>query len=315
MKTLRMLPLLLAPVADYCQADLFRQAPIGAVAPVKAYGTDAGIGKGFKLAFDTLVFPDRVKNEWPIYGYDISNIRSNLCSDQSVYREIFTTKKAALVRRRQDLSDSANAYLGVPIRPTEGDLIRGRMEEICMGIEQSELERKLGIYNINDLPRSIWVRVDALPEGYRRLLSGTTLTTGDVSERGYSMVWTLSESPGPDIPRLRVVWREYDPMSTESQQSWDTVWRYEPPDGASITGTYYLAKTGGNSQCNERRTATWSSWAGEIETPDICELTSDSSYEIWYTYEEPLQSVDDWFFVTDEPLPRAEADIRIDPFE
>lgn len=99
MKTLRMLPLLLAPVADYCQADLFRQAPIGAVAPVKAYGTDAGIGKGFKLAFDTLVFPDRVKNEWPIYGYDISNIRSNLCSDQSVYREIFTTKKAALDRK------------------------------------------------------------------------------------------------------------------------------------------------------------------------------------------------------------------------
>ena len=184
-----------------------------------------------------------------------------------------------------------------------------------MGIEQPELERKLGIYNINDLPNSIWKRVDDLPEGYSPLLSGTTLTTGDVSERGYSMVWTLSESPGPDIPKLKVVWKEYDPMSTEFQQSWDTVWRYEPPDSASITGTYYLAKTGGNSQCDERRTATWSSWAGEIETPDICELTSDSSYEIWYSYEEPLQSVDDWFFVTDEPLPRAEADIRIDPFE
>lgn len=315
MKILCILPLLLAPVAGYCQADLFQQAPIGAVAPVKAYGTDAGIGKGFKLAFSTLFFPDRVKNEWPVYGYDISRIRSDLCSKQSVYKEVFTAKKAALIRPRQDLSDSANAYLVVPIRPTEGGSITGRMEEICMGIEKSDLERKLSIYNINDLPNGIWAMVDALPNGVSRLLSGTTLMTGDVSERDYSMVWTLSESPDPDIPKLKVGWRKYDPMLANSQQSWDTVWRYEPFNGAGITGTYYLAKTGGSSQCGERRTATWSSWAREIETPGICELASGNSYSIWYVSEEPLQSVDDWFFVTDEPLPHAEADIRLDPFE
>ena len=321
MKTLCMLPLLLAPIAGYGQANLFQQAPIGAVAPIKTYGADAGIGKGFKLAFSTLFFPDKVKNEWPVYGYRISNI-SDLCDkDHSVYKEISTTKKAALVRPRQDLSDNAKAYLGVPIRPTEGGSIMRRMEEICTGIEQSGLARKLSIYNTNDLPSGIWGTTndspseEVLPEEAIPLLSGT-LTTSHVSEQDYSMVWTLSESPNPDIPNMKVGWMEYDPMSAERRQSWDTVWEYIPPEGTAITGTYYLAKTGGNSGCDEIQTAnlSWSSWAGEIETQGIC-FTSDSSYSIWHSPGEPQQSVDDWFFVTDEPLPRAEADIRIDPFE
>lgn len=200
----------------------------------------------------------------------------------------------------------------------------GRMEEICMGIEQSDLARKLRIYNTNDLPSGIWEITDGplseevFLEEAIPLLSGTTLRAGHVSEQDYSMVWTLSESPEPDISELKVGWKEYDPNPARSQQSWSTVWKYDAP---GITGEYYLTKAGDNSRCDENaerregQTATWSSWAGEFKTQCIYDFTSDSSYSILYLPEEPQQSVDNWIFVTDEPLPGAEIDIRIDPFE
>ena len=319
MKTLFMLPLLLAPVAGYGQADFFQKALIGDVAPIKTYGVDAGIGKGFKLAFSTLFFPDRVKNEWPVYGYKISEI-SALCSrQQSVYKEKFAVNIAALVRPRRDLSENA-AYLGVPIRPTEGGEITGRMEEICIGIEKSDLARKLRIYDVIDLPSGTWWKFryplltleEAIP-----LLIGT-LTTDDVSEQDYSMVWTL-ESLEPGTPK-KVGWKKYDhPGPDEHEQSWETVWRYIPDGGTFRDIKYYLSKAGGNSQNEDSslgRIAISSSWTGEIDMEDVSDFTSGSSYSIWYLPEGSQQSfVDDWYFVTDEPLPRAEIDIRIDPFE
>ena len=323
MKTLCMLPLLLAPVAGYGQAGLFQQAPIGDIAPIKTHGADAGIRKGFQLAFSTLFFPDRVKNEWPVYGYEISNIKSKLCSDQSVYGETFAVKIAALVRPRRDLSEDADLYLGVPIRPTEGGEITGSMEEICIGIKQSDLGRKLHIYDVIDLPSGTWKKIENPPsEEAIPLLSGT-LTTDDISEQNYSMVWTL-ESLELGNPKVR--WKKYDhPRPDGHGQPWDTVWGYVPDGGTLEDITYYLAKTGGNSQNedgSQGRIAISSSWAGEFGMEDISDFTLDSHYSIWYPLEESQQSVeslqsfvDDWYFVTDEPLPRAEIDVRIDPFE
>ena len=314
MKTLFMLPLLLAPVAGYGQADLFH---IEDVAPIKMYDADAGIGKGFQLAFSTLFFPDRVKNEWPVYGYKISEISTLCLRQQSVYSEKFAVNIAALVRPRRDLSENASVYLGVPIRPTEGGEITGRMEEICTGIEQSDLAHKLRIYDVNDLPSGVW-KVEKPPsEEIIPLLSGT-VTTGDVSERNYSMVWTL-ESPKPDTPKLKVGWKGYDPMSAEYRESWDrSVRKYAPDGGTDEDITYYLAKIGDNSQIDTSETATWSSsWTGrKFHTEGISDFTLGSRYSIGYSSKKSLQSfVDDWFFVANAPLPRAKANIRIDPFE
>ena len=332
MKTLFMLPLLLAPVASYGQANLFEEASIGDAAPIKTYRVDAGIGKGFQLAFSTLFFPDRVKNEWPVYGYSIKKL-SALCSEQpSVYGEVFTVKKAALIRLRRDLSEDADAYLGIPIRPTEGGSITRRMEEICTGIEKSDLARKLRIYDVIDLPSGTWKKIEnpLLEDVIRKeaipLLSGT-LTAGDVSERNYNMAWTLSESPEPGTSSMKVVWNKYNPKSDEHRQSPGAVWKYVPDGDTPNDVTYYLAKTIDSSRNDERsrrnegEIATWSSWAGEFHTESISDFTPDSRYLIRYLLNESQQSeesqqyVDDWFLVTDEPLPRAKADIRIDPFE
>ena len=328
MKILFMLPLLLAPVAGYGQAGLFQQAPIGDIAPIKTFRADAGIGKGFQLAFSTLFFPDRVKNEWPVYGYEISNIKSKLCSDQSVYGETFTVEKAALVRPRRDLSIGA-AYLGVPIRPTEGGEITGRMEEICIGIKKFDLARELRIYDVIDLPSGTWRKAWNLYfEEVIPLLIGT-LTTDDVSEQDHSMVWTLES---PELGTPKVGWKKYDHSLLDGHgRPWDTVWGYVPDGGTREDITYYLAKigglakTGGNSQNkigSQGRIAISSSWAGEFDMENISDFTLGSRYSIGYLPKKSLQSmesqqsfVDDWFFVTDEPLPRAEADIRIEPFE
>ena len=323
MKAIYMLPLLLVTATGYGQTGLFHQVPFGAVAPVKTYLTDAGIGKGLKLAFGTLFFPEDVKKEWPVYGYSISNIRDRVCANQSVYGKPFTVGKAALVRSRQDLSEAATAYLGVPIRPTDGGSITARMEEVCNGIQQPDLTRKLDIYGVNDLPRGIWRKIgDPPPEEAVPLLSGT-LTSSVVSERDYSMVWKAFGNRNPDVPEVTVAWRGYDynPMLAEYRQSLDTVWRFETDSG--VPHDYYLAKIGSNSQGDEGsqgdedENPLWSSWTGRVLVEDVSDFTSggSSSYSVWYVPEESQQSLDAWYFVTDVPLPQAEVDIRLVPFE
>ena len=326
MKTLCLLALLLAPVVGFGETGLFEKAPIGNIAPVKTYRAEADIGKGLGLAFSTLFYPERVKDEWPVYGYRIEE----LCSDQSLRDEKFTVKEAALARQRRDRPETAAAYIGIPLSLSGEDAITTSIEAVCIEIEMHDLVRKVGTYDAIDLPEGKWEKIveqysnDSFLEQAIPLLSGTS-TTNDVSERGYSTVWRFADIS--NIPDFKVAWRGYDPNSGENLESWDVIRKYVPKAGDPHQYGYYLAKAKGNSQdgggsrYDEDEIRIWSPWAGEFRAQGKQDFTLDSNYSIWYLPSDDSQQFvqqqfpDDWYLVTDEPLPHARADIRFDPFK
>lgn len=342
MKILCMSALLFAPIASFGQTDLFQMSPIGDTAPVKTYRTDAGIGKGIRLAFSTLFYPARAKDEWPFYGYSIPKLKNELCSEQSLPHKKVTLKLAAFARLRQDRPDTDHdAYIGVPLwRPDEG-AITTKIEDLCAGIEKPGLEDKLRMYHAVDLPKGTWERTsDVLPEEAIPLLSGTSMI-GDVWEQYYSMIWTLSGRSGPDVPELKIAWRGYESGSFGQRRPLDTIWKYVIRGNYRLYGDYYLARVGsedspqdnngesswtgnGNSLQNYSDTIDiWSPWVGNFQVQGQLglDVTSGSSYSIWHLPPgNPQQSVsqqflDKWYIVTDDPLPNAETDVRLDPFK
>lgn len=325
MKILCMSALLFAPIASFGQTDLFQMSSIGDTAPAKTYRADAGIGKGIRLAFSTLFYPARVKDEWPFYGYSIPKLRDELCSGQSLPRK--KIKLAAFARLRQDRpGDTDDAYIGVPLWRPDEDAITAKIEDVCTGIEKPDLEDKLRMYHAIDLPKGTWKRTDALPEGAVPLLSGTSMID---DEQDYSMIWTLSGRSVPDVPELKIAWMGYD---SEQRQQPDTIWKYYVIDENSRPyGDYYLAKVGsedssedntgrGNSLRNHSNAIdTWSPWMGNFQVQGKLgsDITLDSSYSIWHLPQQPVsqQFLNEWYIVTDDPLPDAETDVRLDPFK
>lgn len=318
MKTLCLFALLIAPITGFGQVNLFERPLREGTAPVRVYGTDAGLGKGFKLGFRTLFSPKRVKDEWPVYGYSISGIKDELCSNQSLEHEKFTVEMAALVRPRQDRPD---AYIGVPLRRSGEGEITEKIEDVCAWIRRPNLERGLRMYDAVDLPNGTWVRIsEGLPRGAIPLLRGASRIE-DVSELDYSMIWMFSEGGEPNSPNFKLPWENSDPGLARGQQG--VVWKYEP-NASTSASDFYLAKAGGSSHDvgdshdAGDRIEIWSPWKGIFRADSREDFTS-GNYSIWYSPPEGGQfwhSVDDWFLVTDRPLPHAgAADIRVDPFK
>ena len=110
------------------------------IAELKVYVGDAGLGKGFQLAWWTMWDPKRVKREWPWYAYYADSMRE-LCRDEELVQKNRQLDRSFAIAVEREDRPPQTAYAAARLVPDSGGLLS--LEQVCYFVEQPSWEPRM----------------------------------------------------------------------------------------------------------------------------------------------------------------------------
>lgn len=203
-----------------------------------------------------------------------------------------------------------------------------RIRDVCPWIREPDpfVQSMLRIDALPyDLPGGVWDTVEF--DGQASFIEPLTLMAGMVGEPADigvapPLVWE-NETAGAG---RRIVWTpvsgdEILPASSAVENGY-VWWRYTPTDQSESRGSYYLSWMPTESDATFADT-TWSSPSGTMQwngMPVVGDDPAHTRFTMWYAPRtDPTdhvmasaQTARNWYLLTEEPLPRLDADIRFE---
>ena len=293
-------------------------------------------GKGFEMLFAPRTF----RKNWPFYGYAVPKNKkpTGLCDQLKERHPNLTIGEAAMVLSKEynATSDSTSfGYIGFPVKsvavplvaPAENKVSQSvleypelRIRDICSWLEELPNQTMLRIGALPyDLPEGNWAKVSVPSGDLLTLMAGKV---GDPNDTGTtpSLVWSeLNEAAETG---RKIVWTPVsrnNPPANPLIKNGYIWWRYTPK--SKSRGNYYLSwKPSGSDVRFNPKVTNWSLPSGKMEWYEMPEgdNLAHTPFMMWYApgtnstdrVMASTQTARKWYLLTEEPLPRLDADIR-----
>ena len=284
--------------------------------PVRGTEVEVGLGRQLWNSFGLVVAPAVVKRNWPLYAYYPKTVRgADPCRGESRFAELSVGHDVALVSAEYSVDSS---YTGWKIQQSADDVLR--FDDLCgVLLDTEQWNRTAGhlalqgwiqpeVSNFGVLRSLKRVKADRTEE-WVPLMEGIVLERRSVDDGSDSdFVWNI------DSTSYHLIWTSAESIPGHTQtfaetRAWNLGLKIEKITQSNNLFVTSIPMDEGAAP-SKRGTWTLKLPAGEkIAWPDVS-MAPGSRFMIWY--EPPREGGATWYLVSDEPVPGAKSDLRID---